>query len=76
MNDLENIAVKMLLKEKVNKECPRCGCKNFSIIDIENLVTDLDDFLRDFKVTPVIAVACKNCGFLSFHMIDFLKSGA
>jgi hypothetical protein len=56
--------------------CPRCGKKNFSIINEGLIIHPLqkeDKYLvLSGRSIPVVAVICTNCGFISEHALGTL----
>ncbi|MFA5877711.1 MAG: hypothetical protein WC880_05135 [Candidatus Paceibacterota bacterium] len=61
-----------LEKRKAVLPCPRCGNKNFSILDgyfVQTIQDDYKGITLGGQVVPSIAVACTRCGFLSQHAL-------
>ncbi len=57
------------------KPCPRCGNASFILLDgylSPTLQTDLGKTILGGAGVPIVAVICKNCGFLSQHALGIL----
>ncbi|NQT27186.1 hypothetical protein HQ585_17660 [candidate division KSB1 bacterium] len=58
-----------------NKPCPRCGNKDFDILEFyfsDIVQTDLKAVKVGGPNVPSAVVLCKNCGYLSQHALGLL----
>lgn len=64
------------LNERIGRfECPMCHKGPFSIIDgyvQANIQSNLSSYSLGGASIPMIAIACNNCGYISFHALGAL----
>jgi hypothetical protein len=70
-SEFQEDVVKRLRDKGVNRPCPRCNKAEFALVDgfaVFGLVERLDaDSATD--LVPSVCVACRNCGYLTFHAL-------
>ncbi len=68
---LQNQIVRALQRAGVNPMCPRCNSlSGWAVLDAYFSIpaqTDLHTFKIGGPTVPTVAVACKRCGFVSYH---------
>jgi len=64
------------LKERgVKLPCPRCGYKNFTLLDgyfLQSIQTQLEGISIGGPSFPSIVTVCNNCGYVSQHSLGIL----
>lgn len=65
------------IKKKAILPCPRCGTKNFTLLDgyfnqgiLQKLTSDLT---IGGPTVPSVVVLCSNCGYMSQHALGVLE---
>jgi predicted RNA-binding Zn-ribbon protein involved in translation (DUF1610 family) len=64
-----------LMERKAVLPCPRCGNKNFVLLDgyfIQPISTDIGAVVIGGQSIPSVVTACAQCGFLSQHALGAL----
>lgn len=67
--------IEELKKRGVNKVCPMCGNKHFSISPayfVNILQLSINNISMGGKSIPSIPIICTNCGFISQHALGVL----
>ena len=73
--ELKQTIAKRLEERGAILPCPRCGSRNFTILDglfNNSLQTSLSGFIIGGPSIPAAIVACNKCGFLSQHALGAL----
>ena len=68
--------VQELEKRGATLPCPRCGKKNFSLLDgyfVQPISTEIGTVTLGGPTLPSIAIVCTNCGYLSQHALGALE---
>jgi ribosomal protein S27AE len=64
-----------LVEKNALRDCPRCGNKNFTLID-GYFLSVIQDQTKQIKLDgnglPTIVIVCNNCGFVSQHALGAL----
>lgn len=66
---------KRLTEKGALQPCPRCGHKNFTVIDgyfNQTLQDDVNGLVLGGKSIPCAVVGCVNCGYLAQHALGAL----
>lgn len=67
--------IEVLDKKGVRLPCPRCGNREFLLVDgyfNQTIQTDLNGLIIGGPSIPTVATVCNNCGYLSQHAIGVL----
>lgn len=59
-----------------NLPCPRCGKRNFALVDgyfNHPIQTSLNGLVIGGPSVPSVVVVCNNCGFISQHALGALN---
>lgn len=67
-----------LQQKGANNPCERCGNETFSIVDgyfRQDVQDDLQNVNLGGPTVPTVAIACENCGNLSFFAVRALLPG-
>lgn len=64
-----DLVIKALNEKGVKLPCPRCGKKEFSIVEesVVLLQPDPEAFTIGGPSIPVIIVVCNHCGYITSH---------
>lgn len=72
----KKIIIKKLEEKGAKLPCPRCGSKQFTLLDGYFIQPIQSPISRSFVIggpaVPSIVTACNNCGFISQHAIGVL----
>jgi predicted nucleic-acid-binding Zn-ribbon protein len=67
--------IAILQERGANLPCPRCGRKNFSLLEEYislSIQKDLNNIVIGGPSIPSAITICTNCGYISFHAIGAL----
>lgn len=67
--------IEILEKRGATQPCPRCGNKNFSILEgyfNQTLQTELKGMVIGGPSVPTVVVVCSKCGYISQHALGTL----
>lgn len=56
--------------------CPRCGNKNFSLLNgytLQSIQDEPKGFVLGGRGMPAVMATCTNCGFISYHALGALE---
>ena len=68
----KNRIIRALERKGATLPCPRCGEKNFTLLDgyfNQPITTELGAFVLGGPTIPSAVIACTNCGYLSQHAL-------
>lgn len=70
-----DLLMKVFLEKGVNKNCPRCGRRGFTI---EQGFYNFPRYSNEqgtggsYEVSPSFMTYCNNCGYFAFHSMNLL----
>jgi ribosomal protein S27AE len=71
--------IELLQKRKARKRCPRCGNKNFALLDgyfnqpiQKTIPVTITDIVNNGAFISSVVVVCTRCGYLSQHALGVL----
>ena len=80
MNENEKkVAIEALKEAGATMPCPRCGKKEFTLIDgyvplsVHTSTESFGSLIAGGPTVPCLAVACTHCGFIALHALGVLK---